>query len=186
MALSKTLLCCLVLIAVVVQIESRVCLQDHWPFNTCTKHCCGVDHPYTCADDCSGTICNEDSDCGDQCCRDNVCDDCPFSVAVIAGISAGGVVFLIIIIAICVCCCGCCGCCRSEPRPVVVGQWAHLPNPVASPSVNVVNTSSHTYMQHWAFEEDLALSNIHFYIWSFFFCSSINILRTIYCVNWLL
>ena len=157
----------LVLSAIVVQIESTVCRENNLIF-TCTKHCCGIDYPYDCADDCSGSLCNKDSDCGDQCCHDGECNDCTWSesfthgrlnVAVIACFAAGGVVFLIIIIAISVCCCGCC---RSEPRPVVVGQWAPLQNPVASPSVNMVNTSSNTYMQHWAFEEDLALSNILF------------------------
>lgn len=147
MALTKFLLFGLVLIAVVnIQVESRECLDDNWLKGQCTKHCCGIDHPYVCEDDCDGVICNEDGDCGDGCCRDNVCGNCPLSVAVIAGISAGGLVFLIIIIATCVCCCGCC--CQSQPRTVVVGQWGHLHNPVAAPSVNVVHTSSNVHMQH--------------------------------------
>lgn len=144
MALTKSLLFGLVLIAVVVRIESRVCRDNDLIF-TCTKHCCGIEHPYDCKDDCDGVICNEDGDCGDGCCRDNVCGNCPLSVAIIAGISAGGLVFLIIIVAISVCCCGCC---RSQPRTVVVGQWGHLHNPVAAPSVNVVHTSSNVHMQH--------------------------------------
>ena len=97
------------------------------------------------ADQTDGILCSEDSDCGDGCCRDDECGNCPLSVAIIASISAGGVVFLIIIVAISVCCCGCC---RSQPRTVVVGQWGHLHNPAAQPSVNVVHTSSNVHMQH--------------------------------------
>ena len=145
MALTKSLLFGLVLIAVVVLVESRECLDDNWLKGDCTKHCCGIEHPYTCRDDCDGIICNEDGDCGNGCCRNDVCGDCPLSVAIIASISAGGVVFLIIIVAISVCCCGCC---RSQPRTVVVGQWGQLQNPVAPPSVNVVHTSSNVHMHH--------------------------------------
>ena len=146
MALSKSLLFGLVLIAVIVHIESRTCNDDLSIFTRkCDEHCCGILPPYECRSDCDGILCSEDSDCGDGCCRDDECGNCPLSVAIIASISAGGVVFLIIIVAISVCCCGCC---RSQPRTVVVGQWGHLHNPAAQPSVNVVHTSSNVHMQH--------------------------------------
>ena len=147
MALSKTLLCALVLLTVVVQIESRECYTI---FGKCEKYCCGKEGLiYQCKDDCDGIACDDDDDCGNGCCQDSTCGDCPLSTTIIAIIAGSGVVVLIILIAACVCCCSCC---QSQPRPIVVGRWAELHNPnsirVANPAVSVVHTSSNVHMQH--------------------------------------
>ena len=153
MALSKTiLLCALVLITLVVQIESKECNVGIFHSN-CDKYCCGDESSIqVCLDDCDGVLCDSDDDCGNGCCRGSECGDCPLSKTIIIVIAGSGVVFLIIVIAAAMCCCGCC-CCQSQPGTVVVGRWGQLHNannlPVANPAVNVVHTSSNVYMQHW-------------------------------------
>ena len=154
MALSRTLLlCALVLITLVAQIESKEChyFGDVIRLN-CDKYCCGDKSlNQHCRDDCDGVWCDSDDDCGSGCCRGSECGDCPLSKTIIIVIAGSGVVFLIIVIAAAMCCCGCC-CCQSQPGTVVVGRWGQLHNannlPVANPAVNVVQTSSNVYMQH--------------------------------------
>ena len=143
MAISKKLLGALLLLTAVTQIESRECLVG---IGDCDGYCCGT--LSICKDSCDGSICDDDDQCGNGCCRNSECGDCPLSKLVIGIIAGGGVVFLIIVIAVSVCCCQCC---RSQPT-VVVGRWNHLQNPpnmAATPSVNVVNTSSNVYAHYW-------------------------------------
>ena len=151
MTFSKTLLFGFVLISVLVQIESRVCHYIRYPYLNCEHHCCGEGPIYQCKEDCNGISCDSDDDCGDGCCRDDKCDDCPLSKTIIIVIAVAAVVFLIIVVVVCVCCGFCC-CRRSQPTQAVVGQWTHLHNAnnmaVATPSVNIVNSTTNSYIRN--------------------------------------
>ena len=79
MASSKSLMTVfvVVLITLIEQVESRKCniIKTGLP---CKKHCCGKGpYIFTCTDDCKGIACDRDGDCGDDCCKDDKCEDCP-------------------------------------------------------------------------------------------------------------
>lgn len=134
MVSSKTLvvLCVVVLITLIEQVESRKCYSNKTGLQ-CTKHyCCGKDpHRLQCKDDCKGIACDSDGDCGDGCCKDDKCEDCPFlSKTVIIIIAVCAVVFVVSIIVASICCCRCC---QSQTTQAVVGQWNTLQNHASMP-----------------------------------------------------
>lgn len=141
--MSKILLRVLILVALAVEIESRDCRYIRTRLK-CEKYCCGKGPIFRCKDDCEGIACDSNNDCGNGCCRDETCKDCPLS-ALIIGVIAGSVVVLLAIIIVAAICC-----CRSQSKPVVVGQWSHLHNlnnmTEANPGVTVVNTNSNAHM----------------------------------------
>lgn len=127
--------------------ESRQCFTDDFGIIShkyvCKKSCCGIVHPYSCRDDCDGVLCDSNEDCGDGCCKDNICKDCPLGTKMIIIIGVSGVVGLIVLIGLIVCCCRSC---QRQPQ-VVVGRWNHLHNPnqlntMPNPGITVVNSSS--------------------------------------------
>ena len=119
-----------VLITLIEQVESRKCniIKTGLP---CKKHCCGKGpYIFTCTDDCKGIACDRDGDCGDDCCKDDKCEDCPspthashfLSKTVIIIIAVCAMVFVVSIIVASLCCC------RSRKTNIVVGQWNTLQN----------------------------------------------------------
>ena len=123
MTLSKTLLFGFVLISATVQIKSRNCLYKKPPHRKCEHKCCGISPDLFCLEDCDGIKCDSNNDCGDSCCRDNKCGDCPLSKAVIALIAVATVVFLAIVVFVTVRYCH-----RKQPSQMAVGQWTQLHN----------------------------------------------------------